>query len=287
MSEIVLVTGMSGAGRTSCLKILEDLGYEAVDNLPVGLLGRLGRGDEPAAEEKLAIGIDSRTRGLSAQRLLADLDELRAITGVTPLLLFLDCDDEVLRRRFSETRRRHPLSELPAVADALSAERSMMEPLKEAADLVIDTSELSLPGLRRLLAARFGGDTATLSIAVVSFAYRHGLPREADLVFDVRFLHNPHYVEALRPQTGLDPAVQDYVQEDPDFPGFTQGLQSFLLPLLPRYQSEGKSYLTLAFGCTGGRHRSVFLAELIGAWLRQRGWSATTLHRELARGVLP
>ena len=141
--------------------------------------------------------------------------------------------------------------------------------------------------LRRLLAARFGGDTATLSIAVVSFAYRHGLPREADLVFDVRFLHNPHYVEALRPQTGLDPAVQDYVQEDPDFPGFTQGLQSFLLPLLPRYQSEGKSYLTLAFGCTGGRHRSVFLAELIGAWLRQRGWSATTLHRELARGVLP
>ena len=287
MSDIVLVTGMSGAGRTSCLKILEDLGYEAVDNLPVGLLGRLVRSDGPDEGERLAIGIDSRTRGLSPQRLLAGLDELRTTTGVTPLLLFLDCDDEVLRRRFTETRRRHPLGELSAVADALTAERSMMRPLKAAADLVIDTSELSLPGLRCQLAARFGADAAAMSIAVVSFAYRHGLPREADLVFDVRFLRNPHYVDALRPQTGCHPAVQDYVRADPDFPGFDEGLKAFLLPLLPRYQSEGKSYLTIAFGCTGGRHRSVFLAELIGARLRQHGWSATTLQRELARGVLP
>lgn len=289
MTEVVLVTGMSGAGRTTCLKVLEDLGYEAVDNLPVNLLGRVLRGDGGTAggPERLAIGVDSRTRGFSPAMLLATLAELRPSGGAPPVLLYLECDDEVLRRRFSESRRRHPLGEIPAVGDALAAERAMIRPLKDEADLVIDTSELPPPDLRRMLAARFGAGTPPLSVAVVSFAYRHGLPREADLVLDVRFLRNPHYQPDLRPLTGRDPAVQAYVRGDPDFAGFVAGLQGLALPLLPRYRSEGKSYLTIAFGCTGGRHRSVFLAELTGAWLRGLGWSVTTLHRELARGVPP
>jgi UPF0042 nucleotide-binding protein len=283
MGEVVLVTGMAGAGRSTCLKILEDLDFEAVDNLPVNLLARLLRGDEPGPE-RLAIGIDCRTRGFSPQMLLDALAELRGSAGAAPRLLFLECDDEVLRRRFSESRRRHPLAEIPAVADAVAVERGLMAPLKAVADSVIDTSELSPSDLRRILAGWFGGATQ-LSLAVVSFAYRYGLPREADLVFDVRFLRNPHYQQALRPHTGLDMPVQSYVRGDPGFEGFVESLQAFLLPLLPRYLQEGKSYLTIAFGCTGGKHRSVFLAELMGAWLRERGWNAATLHRELARGL--
>jgi UPF0042 nucleotide-binding protein len=280
----VVVTGMSGAGRTTCLKILEDLGFEAVDNLPVNLLGRVLRGDE-AGPSRLAIGLDSRTRGFAPAVLLATLAEVKAQGGVSPTLLFLECEDEVLRRRFSETRRRHPLAEITAVSEALATERAMMAPLKAAAHILIDTSELSVPELRRILTGRFGTEGAQLTIAVVSFAYRHGLPREADLVFDVRFLRNPHYVDALRPKTGLDAAVQEHIRADPGFSGFVASLEALVLPLLPRYQSEGKSYLTIAFGCTGGKHRSVFLAEMMGEWLRRCGWDATTVHRELARGT--
>jgi UPF0042 nucleotide-binding protein len=286
MGDVVLVTGMSGAGRTTCLKILEDLGFEAVDNLPVNLLARILRPQDPGPE-RLAIGVDSRTRDFAADLLLRTLAEVGAAGGSVPCLLFLECDDEILRRRFTETRRRHPLGEIPAVADALAAERALMAPLKAAADLVVDTSELALPGLRRLLAARFAENAPALALTVVSFAYRHGLPREADLVFDLRFLRNPYYDLALRPLTGRDPQVQAHIEGDPDFAGFVTQLQAFLEPLLPRYRQEGKSYLTLAFGCSGGRHRSVYLTELMGAWLRGRGWDATTLHRDLARGVPP
>lgn len=286
MGDVVLVTGMSGAGRTTCLKILEDLGFEAVDNLPVNLLGRILRPHD-LGPERLAVGVDSRTRDFATDLLLRTLAEVGAAGGSLPCLLFLECDDEILRRRFSETRRRHPLGEIPVVADALAAERELIAPLKVAADLVIDTSELALPELRRLLAARFAEHAPGLALTVVSFAYRHGLPREADLVFDLRFLRNPYYDPALRLLTGRDPTVQAHIEGDPDFAGFVTQLQTFLQPLLPRYQSEGKSYLTLAFGCTGGRHRSVYLTELMGAWLRGRGWDATTLHRDLARGVPP
>jgi RNase adapter protein RapZ len=262
MSEVVVVTGMSGAGRTTCLKFLEDFGFEAVDNLPVNLMARVLRGDDPGPD-RLAIGVDSRTRGLDPAKLLDTLAEWGPLHGRAPCLLFLECDDEVLRRRFTETRRRHP-----------------------PADLIIDTSELSLPDLRRILAGRFVSEGAPLTISIVSFAYRNGLPREADLVFDVRFLRNPHYVDELRPRTGLDAAVQEHVRGDPDFASFVAHLQALVLPLLSRYQTEGKSYLTIAFGCTGGKHRSVFLAELMGDWLRRGGWDATTIHRELARAAL-
>ena len=280
MDRVVVVTGMSGAGRTTCLKILEDLGFEAVDNLPVNLLGRVLR-EDAAGPERLAIGMDSRTRGFAAERVLAALSQARA-SGRT-CLLFVECDDEVLRRRFTETRRRHPLADLPGVGDALAAERELMAPVKLAADLLIDTSDLSLPDLRRLLTGRFGTESLGLTITVMSFAYRNGLPREADLVFDVRFLHNPHYVDALRPASGQDAGVQEHIRGDPAFDRFVADLRALLLPLLPRYRSEGKSYLTIAFGCTGGRHRSVFLAELMARWLLDSGWEATTVHRDLDR----
>ena len=280
MTRVVVVTGMSGAGRTTCLKMLEDLGYEAVDNLPVNLVGRLVR-NGPDAPERLAIGVDSRTRGFVPTVVLAALQDPEA--AGTTCLLYLDCDDEVLRRRFTETRRRHPLADLPGVAEALAAERKLTAPLKAAADLVLDTSDLSLPELRRLLSARFGAERPGLAISVLSFAFRNGLPREADLVLDVRFLRNPHYVPALRPGTGLDPAVRAFVGDDPALEPFVADLQRLLSPLLPRYQGEGKSYLTIAFGCTGGRHRSVFLADVFGAWLRDAGWEAAIVHRDLDR----
>lgn len=283
MTRVVVVTGMSGAGRTTCLKMLEDLGYEAVDNLPVNLLGRLVR-DGADAPERLAIGVDSRTRGFAPRLVVSALAE----AGGTDrsCLLYLECDDEVLRRRFTETRRRHPLTDQPGVADALAAERELMAPLKAAADLVLDTSDLSLPDLRRLLAGRFGAEQLGLTISVVSFGFRNGLPREADLVLDVRFLRNPHYVPELRPGTGRDVEVQGFIRADPALEPFVADLQRLLAPLLPRYQGEGKSYLTIAFGCTGGRHRSVFLAELMATWLRETGWEATTVHRDLDRGAL-
>lgn len=285
MTSIVLVTGMSGAGRTTCLKFLEDWGFEAVDNLPFNLLGRVLRPAEDEPPERLAIGIDSRTRGFAPAEIVTLLAQARTAGGPPAMLLFLDCDDEVLRRRFSETRRRHPLAEALGVGEALAAERLLLAPLRSAADLLIDTSELSPPELRRILAGHFAPDRGQLAISVVSFAYREGLPREADLVFDVRFLRNPHYIGELRPLTGRGAPVQDYIRHDPDFSSFVASLQTLLTPLLPRYQSEGKSYLTIAFGCTGGKHRSVFMAELIGAWLRGCGWDATAVHRELARGA--
>ncbi|GHD39191.1 nucleotide-binding protein [Thalassobaculum fulvum] len=290
---VVLVTGLSGAGRTSTLKILEDEGFEAVDNLPLSLLPILlapGRGgDAPAGTgsvamgaTRLAVGVDLRTRGFDQRLLLDQLTALRARSDLDLRVVYLDCDDAVLIRRFTETRRRHPLATDRPVADGIRIEREVMMPLREAADVVIDTSALTLATFRQALAAALAvGGGRQMTVTVLSFAFRGGLPREADMVFDVRFLDNPHYVEELRPHDGRDPAVAAHVGRDPDFEPFLARLQALLEPLLPRYQSEGKSYLTIAVGCTGGKHRSVVTAERLAAWLKSLGTPVTLRHRDL------
>lgn len=281
-SRVVFVTGMSGAGLTSALKALEDLGYEAVDNLPVWLLEGLVR-PEAATDRPLAIGLDIRTRGFGVAPVADVLDRLAAGAGCDARLVFLDCEDNELRRRYTETRRRHPLAVDRPLADGIVHERRLMAPLRERADLVLDTTDFTLGDLKRILAGHYDLESARrMSLFVMSFAYRHGLPREADLVFDVRFLRNPHYDPDLRPLTGREPAVGDHIAADPDFAPFLEGLRGLLGRLVPRYEAEGKSYLTLAFGCTGGRHRSVFLAERLADWLRTCGRPVALHHRELA-----
>ncbi len=279
--RVVLVTGMSGAGRTSALRALEDAGYEAVDNLPLSLLPSLVRPDDTQTQP-LAIGVDTRTRGFAASSLLAVLDELRAEAGVEFCLLFVDCDDESLRRRFTETRRRHPLATDRPLADGIRAERAMLRDLRDHADLVMDTSTLSQADLKRRVQDSLALDASPgLAVQVVSFAYRNGLPSDADLVFDVRFLSNPHYQADLRPLTGRDAAVAEFIERDSGCVGFLDGLTSMLAALLPRYAREGKSYLTIAIGCTGGRHRSVYVAERLAAWLGAREWRCGLHHRDL------
>lgn len=279
---MLIVTGMSGAGRSTALKALEDLGYEAVDNLPLSLLPNLvapGAG----TRRPLAVGVDVRTRDFGVEPFLEELDELIGRRDVWVRVLFLDADAEVLRRRFTETRRRHPAAPDRPVTDGIKREAGLLAPLRDRADEVIDTSEMSIGDLKRRLDANYALDHAPgLAVFVTSFAYRRGLPHEADLVFDVRFLKNPHYDDALRPCTGLDGPVGDFIEADPDFGGFFEHLTTLLEPLLPRYSAEGKSYLTIAVGCTGGRHRSVYTAERLGAWLNSKGERVSVSHRDLA-----
>jgi len=285
-SRILLVTGLSGAGRTTVLKTLEDLGWEAVDNLPLSLLDRLlsspipqGAPDE---ERPFAIGIDSRTRGFDAAGILRRVARLREEQPVE--ILFLDAADAVLAHRFSATRRRHPLAIDRPAETGIASERELLEPLRDAAEHLIDTSELSSNALQQEIRQRFGGAEAVEPTLVVSsFSYARGLPRDADLVLDMRFLRNPHWDEALRPGTGLDADVSAYIAADPAYgPAFDQ-IESLLKLLLPRYEREGKSYITIAFGCTGGRHRSVHAAETVAKRLRAAGFSPTIAHRDLAQ----
>jgi UPF0042 nucleotide-binding protein len=285
MSRIVIVTGMAGAGRSSCLRILEDLGFEAVDNLPFQLLSRLLRPGE-LPERPLAVGIDSRTRGLVPEELVREIDAYRATGPASLSLVFFECSDRVLQQRFTETRRRHPLALDRPAMDGIALERPFLAPLKAAADLVYDTTETSLAELRRWVTSELGGAEAAQSftLTILSFAFRRGLPREADLVFDMRFLDNPHYIDALRPLTGADPPVQEHIAADPEFAPTLERIEALLVPLLPRYRAEGKSYLTVAIGCTGGRHRSVFTAIELAARLRRAGWPATLLHRDCPEG---
>ena len=282
--HLVVVTGMSGAGRSTCLKLLEDLGFEALDNLPLPLMERLLR-DGDAIEGDLAIGVDTRTRAFEPARLIALVEGLRAASGYQAELVFFTCDDEVLQRRYTETRRRHPLAADRPVADGIARERTLLAPLQDAADRLIDTTACTIPELRRRLDGLYGDGGRQLVVGLVSFAYRRGLPREADLVFDVRFLQNPHYIDGLRPLTGLDPDVQRHIAADPGFAPFVERLDALLQPLLPRYAAEGKSYLTIAFGCSGGRHRSVYLAELFAERLGAAGWEVGVRHREAGEAI--
>lgn len=282
--SVVIVTGMSGAGRSTALKALEDLGYEAVDNLPIPLLSGLltpGTG----GGRPLAIGVDARTRDFGAAPFLEELDGLIGRASLKIRLLFLDCDSEVLQRRFSETRRRHPVAPDRRVTDGIMRERDLLAPLRDRASEVIDTTDMAIGDLKRLLDSNYALErTPGLAVFVTSFAYRNGLPHEADLVFDVRFLRNPHYDEELRPMNGLDRPVGDFIEDDPDLEDYFRNLTTLLAPLLPRFEAEGKSYLTIAVGCTGGKHRSVYTAERLGAWLTGEGKRVSISHRDLKPG---
>ncbi len=277
LRRLVLVTGMSGAGRSVALKELEDLGFEAIDNIPLAMLDGI---DADPSGRPLAVGIDTRARDFAVEGVLDRMTDAAARFDVVPV--FLHADEETLTRRYRETRRRHPLAPDGSPVAGIEQERRLLEPLRRAADIVIDTSLLNAHDLRRLLRAHFTSDPQEgMSIFVTSFSFRLGLPREADLVFDMRFLSNPHYIEELRPLTGRDEEVGAHIAKDPDFASFLEGVGTLLRTLLPRYAKEGRAYLTIAIGCTGGRHRSVFTAEELARLLRERGWRATLTHRDL------
>lgn len=280
--ELLLVTGMSGAGKSSALKSLEDMGYEAIDNVPLSLVPLLVAAPEEDRARKLAVGTDLRTKDFTSDACLALLERFSAQPQLECHLLFLECDDEVLRRRFTETARRHPLAPDRAVTDGIALERRLLAPLRARADFLLDTTEFSAALLRRQLFQMFAPNPLqTLSISVLSFAFRRGLPREADLVFDVRFLRNPFYVPSLKDATGRDEAVKAYIDQDPQCAGFFERLSALLVPLLPHYGAQGKSYLTIAMGCTGGRHRSVHMAEKLAGFLENLEYKVNIRHRDL------
>jgi UPF0042 nucleotide-binding protein len=293
--RFVLVTGLSGGGKASVLRALEDVGYEAVDNPPLRMLEDM----VTRSDRKLAVGIDARTSGFDAAEVLAVLDRLRANPVLRPELVYAAADEPILLRRYTETRRRHPLAPQGRVVDGIAAEQAITADLRDGAELVIDTSELSLAALRQLIERVFGSDSDTdatcLAVSLVSFAFTRGLPREADLVFDARFLRNPFYDPILRPRTGLDPAVRAYIEADPDCEAFFRKIVELVELVLPRFVQEGKKYATLTIGCTGGRHRSVFLIERLASHLAGRivadqttkgpgmNWRLHVTHRELSR----
>ena len=284
--RILLVSGLSGAGKTTALKTLEDIGWEVVDNLPLRLLERLletpisdGRDDE---DRPLALGIDTRTRGFDASAIVRRIKTLREQHNYDVETLFLDCSGAELDRRYSETRRRHPLSADRPATDGIARERELMEPLRRWATHIVDTTSLTTNSLQQDIRGRFSLDALSAPVlTVLSFGFSRGLPRNADLVFDMRFLRNPHWVTELKPRTGLDPEVADYVAGDPAYDAALSQIEGLLLTLLPRYAEEGKSYITIAFGCTGGRHRSVHVAERVAGTLRRAGFSPTVLHRNM------
>jgi UPF0042 nucleotide-binding protein len=294
---VVIVTGLSGGGKASILRALEDVGYEAVDNPPLTMLEEMiTRGDY-----KLAVGIDARTRGFDATGVLDAVGRLRTNTDLRIQLVYAWADENTLQRRYTETRRRHPLAPQGVVADGIAAEIALTLPLREHADLVVDTSGLPIANLRRLIERHFGAgsDEAPLVVSLLSFAYPKGLPKEADLVFDARFLRNPHYDPILRTKTGMDPDVGAYVEADPDFKEFFTRIAELIELVLPRFVQEGKKYATITIGCTGGRHRSVHLIEKLANHLALQAsarqvtdgndteWRVFVTHRELARDGEP
>lgn len=285
--DILLVTGMSGAGKSTTLKTLEDLGWEVVDNLPLLLLDRLLSTELPAGfgsdDRPLAIGIGAQTRGFDPDKIVKRIKKMQADYGHDIATLFLDCAGGELERRYSETRRRHPLALDRPASDGIARERELLAPLRRWANRVIDTTDLSSNALAQQIRASFARDQLSApTLSVMSFGFARGLPRNADLVLDMRFLRNPHWDDALRPGTGLDADVSAYVAADPAYDAAMAAIDSLILLLLPRYRAEGKSYVTIAFGCTGGRHRSVHVAERMGKQLRDAGFSPTVTHRDLA-----
>lgn len=280
LSRLLLVTGMSGAGKSSVLDALEDMGWDCVDNLPANLLQAFVTGERDARQTMpIAVGMDVRSRGFDVATLSG---LLKSIDGVSPEILYLDCGGAELIRRYGETRRRHPLAPDRPAEDGIAREREMTAPLRLAADAVIDTTDLKPADLREELRRRYGSDRDEPVLTIASFGFARGVSRTADLVFDMRFIDNPHWVEALRPLTGMNRPVQDYVSADPAWGATMDRLEALLADLIPRYWAAGKSYLTVAFGCTGGRHRSVAAAVEMTERLRARGFSPMVRHRDLA-----
>ncbi|MBF9151083.1 RNase adapter RapZ [Novosphingobium jiangmenense] len=285
--RILLVTGLLGAGKTTALRTLEDLGWEAIDNFPIRLLDRLLETEPGSARMEsgapMAIGFDTRTRGFDPGKTIQLVKKLGQRKDVEVTTLFLDCGGAELERRYNETRRRHPMSEDKPASTGISAERELLEPLRRWADVVISTTSFTSNDLQQAIRDQFGEVTAAApTLTISSFGFSRGTPPLADLVFDMRFLANPHWVDELRPQTGQDAAVGDYIRQDPAFAEAFERIRDLLLLLLPRYGQQGKAYVHVAFGCTGGKHRSVFMAEQIASALRAAGFSPTLLHRNLA-----
>jgi UPF0042 nucleotide-binding protein len=286
--RILLVTGLLGAGKTTVLRVLEDLGWEAIDNFPIRLLERLIDKVPPQSAASadprtpLAIGFDTRTRGFNPHDIIERVKKLSRRDDLEITTLFLDCSGRELERRYNETRRRHPLAADMPVASGIAAERELLEPLRRWADSVIDTTPYAVNELQQVIRERFTPNAGhAMTLTVSSFGFSRGMPPVADLVFDMRFLDNPHWNDELRPLTGQDAAVGAYIRQDPAFPEAYARIRDLILFLLPRYEAQGKAYVHIAFGCTGGRHRSVFVAEQIAAALRGAGFSPTLLHRNL------
>lgn len=278
--RIVLVTGMLGAGKTTALRELEDLGWEAIDNFPIRLLPRLLDADTDG--HPLTIGFDCRTRGFVAADVIERVGKLAGREDVVVTTLFLDCASHELERRYNETRRRHFLAQDMPLSAGIIAERELLRPLRDWADVLIDTTNFSSNDLRQRIRDQFAATAPQeMTVTVSSFGFARGMPPVADLVFDMRFLDNPHWVPDLRELTGLDAPVGDHVERDPAFASAFDQIRALLVELLPRYAAQGKSYVNIAFGCTGGRHRSVFVAERIAEALRAAGFSPTVLHRNL------
>jgi UPF0042 nucleotide-binding protein len=283
--DITIITGLSGAGRSEAANVLEDLGFFVIDNLPPALIPKVAElarapGRPPV---RYALGADVRSGAL--EDLHVALEELRE-SGVRTRILFLEASDDVLVRRYEATRRKHPLGGTDRVSEAIADERALLEPLKAQADLVVDTSSLNVHELRDRLRDLFatGAADQALQTSIVSFGFKHGLPLDVDLVFDCRFLPNPHWVESLRPLPGTDPRVRRYVLKQPETEAFLQELERLFALLLPAYVREGKAYRSIAVGCTGGHHRSVVLAEELAKVLERLGFEARVHHRDVDRG---
>jgi len=278
----LIVTGFSGAGMTSVLKALEDFHFEVFDNFPLALVDSLleqaGQNNRPPL--RIAIGIDTRTWGFSASGLL---DLVKRMGG---RLLFVTCDEAVLQKRFNETRRRHPLAKDRPVKYGIELEKKLLGSLQKNADILIDSTDFSVHDLRHVLEGHFRDQEGPgrMTVTLMSFGFRHGVPREADLVMDVRFLKNPHWDEGLKPLSGLDAAVGEYIRQDQDYEEFVHKFKGLLETLLPRYAREGKNYLTVAVGCTGGRHRSVFVVQELAAWLKAQKMQVFIENRDLTEG---
>jgi len=284
--DVLIVTGLSGAGKSTVLRTLEDLGWETVDNLPLALLDRLLDTPLPIGADgrrpRLALGLGASTRDFDPHRIAEWIGPHRDHDGHAIGLLFLDCADAELERRYSETRRRHPMAPDRPARDGIARERELLLPLRDVAPRRIDTTTLSAHDLAQEIRATFAtAESVGMVVSVTSFGFARGLPRGADLVFDMRFLRNPHWVPALKAGTGLDPEVAAYVADDIAYEPAVSRIEELLALLLPRYAAEGKSYVSIAIGCTGGRHRSVHVADRIGRFLYEAGFSPTVGHRDL------